>query len=204
MWGQNGQGQLGDNTNVGKSSPVQEVTGSTWKAVVCGLNHTAGIKDDGTLWTWGANAFGQHGDETLTNKSSPVQTVAGGTDWKQVSSKWHFISAVKTDGTLWSWGQNTYGQMGDNTVTHKSSPVQTVAGGSDWRYVNCGGDNTLAIKQDGTLWLWGENIYGQLGDNTSGTGAHKSSPVQTVASGTDWKTANFGRYHVLAVIESSV
>jgi alpha-tubulin suppressor-like RCC1 family protein len=196
-WGQNTYGQLGNNTAASKSSPVQTVAGGTnWKTVAGGLRHTAAIKTDGTLWTWGFNVYGSLGDNTVTSKSSPVQTVAGGTNWKQVAGGFYQTAAIKTDGTLWTWGYNLYGQLGDNTITSKSSPVQTVAGGTNWKQVVCGAQHTAAIKTDGTLWTWGYNLYGQLGDNTI---TDKSSPVQTVAGGTNWKQVAVGLYHTAAI-----
>ena len=194
LWGSNSNGLLGDNTTTSKSSPVQTISGGTnWKQVSRGWRHTAAVKTDGTLWIWGHNsspnngtATGQLGDNTTTDKSSPIQTVAGGTNWKQVSCGGAHTAAIKTNGTLWTWGRNTSGELGDNTVANKSSPVQTVAGGTNWKQVSCsgGGSNTAAIKTDGTLWLWGDNSEGQLGDNTR---ISKSSPVQTISGGTNWK-----------------
>jgi alpha-tubulin suppressor-like RCC1 family protein len=196
-WGQNTNGQLGDNTIVNKSSPVQTIAGGTnWKLVGCGQFHIAAIKTDGTLWTWGQNNFGQLGDNTTVAKSSPVQTIAGGTNWKQVGCGLYHTAAIKTDGTLWTWGFNIYGQLGDNTTVAKSSPVQTIAGGTNWKLVGCGIGHTAAIKTDGTLWLWGQNGYGQLGDITI---VNKSSPVQTIAGGTNWKQVGCGLYHTAAI-----
>ena len=197
LWGYNNNGQLGDNTIVNKSSPVQTIAGGTnWKLVGCGRYHTAAIKTDGTLWTWGFNNSGQLGDNTAVNKSSPVQTIAAGTNWKQVVCGQYQTATIKTDGTLWLWGQNYYGQLGDNTVAGKSSPVQTIAGGTNWKLVGSGDYHTAAIKTDGTLWTWGYNPYGQLGDNTV---AGKSSPVQTISAGTNWKLVGCGRYHTAAI-----
>jgi len=182
-WGYNNNGQLGDNTITSKSSPVQTVAGgTTWSKVATGY-HTSAIKNDGTLWMWGNNSNGQLGDNTITSKSSPVQTVAGGTNWQQSSNGRYFTSAIKNDGTLWSWGDNSYGQLGDNTRTNRSSPVQTIAAGSNWSQVAVGLNHTLATKTDGTLWTWGNNAYGGLGD---GTTTHKSSPVQISGGGTTW------------------
>jgi hypothetical protein len=137
----------------------------------------------GNLWNWGSNSYGQLGDNTAVSKSSPVQTIAWGSNWKQISSGYSHTAAIKTDGTLWTWGKNNYGQLGDNTLVRKSSPVQTVAGGTNWKQVVAGSSNTLAIKTDGTLWTWGYNLSGVLGDNTTSS---KSSPVQTIAGGTNW------------------
>ena len=196
-WGRNNVGKLGDNTLDNKSSPVQTISaGTNWKLVAAGMYHTAAIKTDGTLWTWGWNNYGQIGDNTTTSKSSPVQTVASGTNWKSVSAAMYHTAAIKTDGTLWTWGWNNYGGLGDNTTAHKSSPVQTVASGTNWKSVAAGGLHTTAIKTDGTLWLWGYNGYGDLGDNTR---IDKSSPVQTIAGGTNWKLVAAGQYHTAAI-----
>ena len=197
LWGDNSHGQLGDNTVNDKSSPVQTLAGGTnWKQITCGQYHTAAIKTDGTLWTCGWNGNGQLGDNTRTDRSSPIQTIAGGTNWKQISCGYRHTSTIKTDGTLWTWGWNQYGQLGDNSTTHRSSPVQTLAGGTNWKQVACTGYHTAAIKTDGTLWTWGWNQYGQLGDNTR---TDRSSPIQTIAGGTNWKQISCGYRHTSAI-----
>lgn len=186
-WGDNSNGVLGNNTATARSSPVQTAAyGNNWKQVSAGANNTAAIKTDGTLWCWGSNLNGQIGNNTsiATNRSSPIQTVTFATNWKQVSCGNSHIAAIKTDGTCWSWGDNSSGQLGDNTRTSRSSPVQTVAFGTNWKQISCGNSFTGAIKLDGTLWLWGANASGQLGDNTT---AAKSSPVQTISYGTNWR-----------------
>jgi alpha-tubulin suppressor-like RCC1 family protein len=196
-WGYNANGHLGDNTIVSKSSPVQTVAwGANWKSVSGGQYHTAAIKTDGTLWTWGDNSYGQLGDNTITQRSSPVQTIAFGTNWKNVACGFTNTAAIKTDGTLWVWGRNYSGGLGDNTTTHRSSPVQTVASGTNWKQVFAGYQYIAAIKTDGTLWTWGQNYVGQIGDNT---GISKSSPVQTITRGTNWKQVFAGYNHTAAI-----
>jgi alpha-tubulin suppressor-like RCC1 family protein len=182
-----------------RSSPVQTaVGGNNWKSVSLGVNRwpSAAIKADGTLWTWGLNGSGELGTNSDVTSSTPVQTICGGTNWKQVSGCSGTLAAVKTDGTLWMCGYNPQGQLGDNSTTPKSSPVQTVAGGTDWKQVSCGyvyplyaNHSIAAVKYDGTLWTWGGNGGGCLGD---GTTTNRSSPVQTVAGGTDWKQVSVG------------
>jgi alpha-tubulin suppressor-like RCC1 family protein len=197
-WGFNSQGQLGDNTTDNRITPVTTLAGGTnWKQVAGGYRHTAAIKTDGTLWTWGRNSYGRLGDNTTTDRLIPVTTFAGGTNWKQVSGGFIHTAAIKTDGTLWTWGRGTEGQLGDNTSVNRSTPVTTFAGGTNWKQVACGYDHTSAIKTDGTLWTWGSNYSGQLGNNT-GTG-RRYTPVTTIAGGTNWKQVAGGRYYTAAI-----
>jgi alpha-tubulin suppressor-like RCC1 family protein len=199
LWGTNNDGEIGNNTSISKSSPVQTIAGgSNWKqvSITSTGQTTAAIKTDGTLWLWGYGGLGQMGNNTSTlYNSSPVQTVSGGTDWKQVSSG-DQVAAIKTDGTLWLWGYNNNGQLGNGTTTRTSSPIQTVAGGTNWKQVSCGQYYVAAIKTDGTLWTWGLNISGALGDNTV---TKRSSPVQTIAAGTNWKQIAAGRDYMAAI-----
>ena len=151
-WGTNTSGQLGDNTAITRSTPVTTFSGgANWKQVSCGSVHTAAIKTDGTLWGWGLNTSGQLGVNDTINRSTPVTTFAGGTNWKQVAGGGEYTAAIKTDGTLWTWGLNTSGQLGDNTIITNSTPVTTLTGGTDWKQVACGQEYTSAIKTDGTL-----------------------------------------------------
>ena len=196
-WGYGNYGRLGDNTTTSKYTPVTTFAGGTnWKQVSSGGSHTAAIKTDGTLWTWGYGNNGRLGDNTTTNKSTPVTTFAGGTNWKQVIAGGDHCAAIKTDGTLWTWGRGTYGRLGDNTVTSKSTPVTTFAGGTNWKQVSAGRFHCAAIKTDGTLWTWGLGTYGQLG-NTDST--NRSTPVTTFAGGTNWKQVSAGDNYCIAV-----
>ena len=205
-WGRNSYGNLGDNTSfTTRSTPVTTFAGGTnWKQVACGYRHTAAIKTDGTLWTWGQNFNGILGIfNGFGQRTTPVTTFAGGTNWKQVACTRDTTAAIKTDGTLWVWGTNTNGQLGDNTTTNKCTPVTTFVGGTNWKQVSCNNGlvspmvhTTAAIKTDGTLWTWGNNGSGQLGDNTSVT---RSTPVTTFAGGTNWKQVTCGSYHTAAI-----
>jgi len=113
---------------------------------------------------------------------------------RQVAAGSYHTVAVKTDGTLWAWGYNYDGQLGDGTTVNKSSPVQ-VGTDSHWQSVAAGGYHTVAVKTDGTLWAWGFNYYGQLGNGTTG---NKSSPVQ-VGTDNHWQSVTAGEYHTVAV-----
>ena len=195
-WGYNLNGQLGDNTGLSKSSPVQTIAGGTdWTEVSCGYSFTSAVKKDGTLWLWGRNLFGQLGDNTIIHRSSPIQTIAGGTNWASTSAAIDYVAAIKTDGTLWMWGRNYWGNLGDGTRVDKSSPVQTAALGNNWSQVSCGQRAVAAVKTDGTIWSWGDNGYGQLGDDSS---TAKSSPVQVIG-GTNWSSVSASSMGNLAI-----
>ena len=149
----------------------------------------AGIKEaDGTLWTWGYNEYGLLGRNTSglsTSTKSPVQL--GSNSWKMVvgsssGNQQGFFAAIRSDDTLWTWGYNGYGQLGDGTTTNRSSPVQ-VSGGGSWKYISVSEFHMCGIKTDGTAHCWGYDAYGQLGDNSTSA---KYSPVQVYGGGT-WK-----------------
>jgi len=193
IWGQNYAGRLGQNNETTYSSPVQ-IPGTTWDtgygSLFLSQRCGAAIRTDGTYWTWGSNSYGILGlnqAHTLggtgnVRYSSPVQVP--GTTWKQIDiAPQNRAAAVKTDGTLWSWGYGEYGANGVNNRTTYSSPTQIP--GTTWAAVAQSNKATLATKTDGTLWTWGYNEFGQLGQN-SGENAHKSSPVQV--PGTTWTT----------------
>jgi alpha-tubulin suppressor-like RCC1 family protein len=182
-WGVNSSGQLGLTNTTSYSSPKQVGALLNWAYINSGGTLSSAIKTDGTLWCWGDGATGKLGDNTTTSKSSPVQTITFATNWNQVASNGQHAAGIKTDGTLWTWGDNLHGQLGDNTTINRSSPIQTVAGGTTWSQVACGEQHTAAIKTNGTLWSWGDNSYGQLGD---GTITQRSSPIQEIGAGTTW------------------
>ena len=191
-WGVNGYGKLGDGTTTNRSSPVTVVGGQgNWKQVASADSHVAAVKTDGTLWTWGRNLSGKLGDGTTTDRSSPGTTAGGGTDWQFVAVGPTSSAAIKIDGTLWTWGRNLYGELGDGTTTSRSSPGTTAGGGTNWKSAAFGRSHMVAIKTDGTLWTWGLNTYGQLGD---GTTTDRSSPGTTAGGGTNWKQISAGGY----------
>jgi alpha-tubulin suppressor-like RCC1 family protein len=189
-WGSSDSGQMGDNTTINRSSPVQTISGGTsWRTASAGCRHTAATKTDGTLWLWGRGYGGILGTNTSFGRSSPVQTVSGGDNWRTVSAGFCHTAAIKTDGTLWAWGYGSYGRIGNNATTNRSSPVQTISGGTNWQSVSAGASHTAAIKTNGELWMWGYGTIGQLGDNAT---INRSSPVQTISGGTNWRSVSVG------------
>ena len=185
-WGENDYGQLGQNSVVMYSSPVQ-ITGTTWYKSSSGFYRTFAVKSEGTLWAWGSNengCLGLNQAHDVSHRSSPTQIP--GTTWSTVDSDVQSTIALKTDNTLWGWGNDDDGDMGQNSPAIKySSPVQIP--GTTWSKAFRGKNFNTAIKTDGTLWGWGTNYYGQLGQNTSGANSKYSSPVQV--PGTTWATA---------------
>jgi alpha-tubulin suppressor-like RCC1 family protein len=197
VWGNNGFGGLGTNDSTARSIPVTTRLGGTnWKSVTGGSSHTAAIKTDGTLWTWGLNGSGQLGINDTTIRSTPVTTILGGTNWKSVACGSSHTAAIKTDGTLWVWGSNASGQLGINAITIRSTPVTTILGGTNWKSVACGSSHIVAIKTDGTLWVWGDNARAQLGINDI---LNRTTPVTTFLGGTNWKSVTGGSNHTAAI-----
>jgi len=125
-----------------------------------------------------------------------VSVVGGFCDWCQVSAGNSHSLAVRQNGTAWAWGYNGRGQLGDNTIVSKSSPVSVVGGFVDWCQVSAGSDHSLAVRQGGTAWAWGFDGQGRLGDNCT---TNRSSPVSVVGGFTDWCQVSAGSYHSLAV-----
>jgi alpha-tubulin suppressor-like RCC1 family protein len=188
-WGANSAGQLGQNDTTKRSSPVQVGALTNWAWVSVGgisqASSCVSVKTDGTLWAWGSNRFGALGLGDTTYRSSPVQ-VGTLTDWAKVSSSSALFSlAVKTNGTLWAWGYNISGRLGDGTTTNKSSPVQ-IGALTNWSSVSAGSRGGLSIKTDGTLWGWGSGYGGFIGD---GTTTDRSSPVQ-IGAETTWSVVS--------------
>jgi len=185
MMGFNGQGQIGDNSTTQRSSPVQ-IPGTTWSNYVVTSTKSFATKTDGTLWVWGTGGEGGLAQNNRTHYSSPVQIP--GTYWDTGDFKIGISNvggyAIKTNGELWSWGYNQFGELGQNSVNTGgvSSPVQIP--GTTWRHVSATNGAVMATKTDGTLWGWGANQNGMLGLNEAGTSARKSSPVQI--PGTTW------------------
>ena len=151
-WGSGSNGRLGDGTTTSKLSPVSVVGGFTnWVQISAGREHTAAIRSNGTAWAWGLNSSGRLGDNTTLSRLSPVSVVGGFTDWVQIEAGNVHTAAIRANGTAWTWGYNAGGQLGDNTLVNKSSPVSVVGGFTDWVQISAGGHSaangsTLAIR----------------------------------------------------------
>ena len=115
------------------------------------------------LWSWGDDSNGQIGDGgTNTDRLIPTQEAGGASTWSKVAAGWYHTLALRTDGTLWAWGDNSNGQLGDGTTTDSSIPKQ-IGTDTDWAAIGAGDYDSFAIKSDGSLWAWGYDSYGELG-----------------------------------------
>jgi len=197
-WGRNTDGELGHNNKTQYSSPRQVGTDTTWSKVSRNSNNSGAITTDGELYMWGQNYGnlglnqpGNGGPGGKTARSSPTQ-IPGDT-WGHIENTGTGSNfGVKTDGTLWSWGYNTDGQLATNNKTRFSSPTQ-VGTDTDWNYNNdtnnwggAAGNMVCTVKTDGSLWGWGNNNAGELGQNSR---IKQSSPVQIPGS---WKSVGNG------------
>jgi len=203
-WGNNVSGQLGIGTNgsaTNQGAPVPVGKDTDWVVLSAGNAHIAAVKTDGSLWTWGYNNYGQQGVGTSGTAITRNLPLPMGTekDWATVSAGYGYTVAIKTDGSLWSWGRNYEGSLGvgDATTRNQLIPAQ-VGTDYDWKTVSAsyaGGYNTVALKTDGSLWSWGYNDYGQLG---VGDYVSRTAPTR-VGTENHWVAISAGEQHVLAL-----
>jgi alpha-tubulin suppressor-like RCC1 family protein len=179
-WGYNNWGQLGDGTMENQSTPVRIMEDVA--AVSVGTRHTVAVKTDGSLWVWGHNYFGQLGDSTLIDRHTPVRIMD---NIAYASAGADFTMVIRTDGSLWAWGYDIYGQLGDGASTNRFAPeriMEDVVAVST-NTINSVNSNAyghvLAVRRDGSLWAWGCNTDGQVGD---GTIINRTAPIQIMDS----------------------
>ncbi|MFH1227954.1 MAG: hypothetical protein V1701_08635 [Planctomycetota bacterium] len=206
-WGENDFGQLGDGTTAGKNVPTQ-ISGTNWSAIAAGNAHTVALKTDGTLWAWGNGNDGQLGNGEhripalyiIEYRTRPIQIA--GTNWSAVAAGTFHTVALKQDGTLWTWGENYDGQLGNGTTgDNKARPTQIA--GTNWSAIAAGDAHTVALKTDGTLWTWGSNNAGQLGDENNPIPpllfSHNANARPTQIAGTNWSAIAAGLSHTVAL-----
>ena len=198
-WGANDDGQLGEGTygalDPYRTSPIQVLSGGGFVDIAAGVFSSFAIQADGRTWAWGANRFGSLGlGFAASNGIFPVPT--------EYRSGYSLISAsqggsvhtsvVKSDGSLWGWGDNYVGQLGNGTTDQQPTAAYV---GPGFVQVGAGGVHAAGLGPDGTLWAWGGNSNGQIGDGT--TNAH-ISPVQ-IYVGKPIKQVSVGRFYTLAL-----
>jgi alpha-tubulin suppressor-like RCC1 family protein len=170
-WGRNVEGQLGDNTNTNRSTPIQIAGGIGFQTVSSGGNHTCGVNGGNLVYCWGSGAFGQLGNNSAINRKVATQ-ISGSRLYTSVSAGFRHTCGL-TNGFVYCWGINNRYQLGDGTQVQRNSPVP-LPGSHKWKAVSAGGEHTCAIAvgepaagiTDGAMYCWGRNSAGQLGNNT--------------------------------------
>lgn len=176
---------------IGVSGTASAVT--SWYAD--GKHHTVVLMQDGTVWVAGEdNSQGQFGNGKFSEEGSEPVQVPGLADIKAVAAGNLHSVALKKDGTVWTWGGNSSGQLGNGTMENSNIALQ-VAGLKGITSIAAGGSHTVALKRDGTVWTWGDNRLGQLG---SGTVYNSSAPVM-VGTLADVKSISAGGFHTIAL-----
>lgn len=202
MWAW-GDGYIGDGSTTTRKSPVRIGEGSSFSIVETSFSfYTLALTNDNSLWAWGLNTYGQFGNGTAGEgvTSRVPMEIGSSTDWAMLSAGKKHVVAIRNDGTLWAWGGNWYGQLGDGTggdrtSDHDSHIPKRIGMEANWKIVSANGEFSLGIKTDGTLWAWGINQYGQLGDGTYET---RNAPVR-IGNATDWASVSAGWYHAAAI-----
>ncbi len=202
-WGGNFNGQLGDNSKIDRLVPTKVATVTsgtpavtmTWTAVSAGATHTLARAMDGSLWAWGGNAKSQVGNNATTDVQQP--TKIGTSTWVSVAAGGTHSLAVRSDRTLWAWGDNSSGQLGvatSNIAVTSPTPTQ-VGTATNWSGIAAGLTHSLALRIDGTLWGWGANSNGQVGN---GSTVNVGAPVQ-IGTEINWLTVEAGNAHSVAL-----
>ena len=203
-WGDANNGKLGTNNQTDSHTPIQVLAGAAGgtyltgiSAISTGNTNSVALRNDATVWTWGGGSLGQLGNNTTTAAQvTPVQVVGGAqggtylTGITAISGGSSNCMALRgSDGTVWTWGSNGgAGKLGDNTTTQRNAPVQVVGGATGGTYLtgitavsaSNFGNFCMALRNDGTVWTWGDNGNGQLGVNSTTT---YITPVQVVGGG---------------------
>lgn len=196
-WGNNSVGQLGDGTDINRSTPVRVGTDTNWAAVSAGDGHTVAIKTDGSLWAWGSISTGQTGAGIGGIPYAYIGTprrIGTDTNWAVISAGHAHTVALKKDGSLWAWGWNSSGQLGDGSNIDRYSPVR-VGTGTNWSSISAGDSHTVALRTDGSIWAWGSNFFGKLGDGTS---IDRYAPVR-IGTDANWSAISAGYMHTIAL-----
>jgi alpha-tubulin suppressor-like RCC1 family protein len=198
-WGHNLSGQLGDSTYIDKLMPIRIGLSNNWQFISAGTNHNMAIQKDSTLWGWGQNGGGKIGTGSFASDYFQPYLVDNSKNWKTVSAGQEHSLAVRYNGTLWGCGSNIYGALGLGSAHTEFQAIQQIGASTDWSQVSASILFSLAIKNDSTLWGWGRNFEGQLGN---GTTTSKLTPVQ-VDFQSKWLKIATGYQHSVAIKSDS-
>jgi alpha-tubulin suppressor-like RCC1 family protein len=202
-WGQNGSGQLGDGTTEQRNSPVNVLNLTNVVGIAAAGGSSFAVLADGTLMVWGSNARGAFGNGNTGNSGEYVtvpQAVPNMSNVIAISSEVLHYVALKADGTVWAWGTNDRGQVGNGTVSASNTaiplPTQVLSGAIA---VAAGSNISGAVMGDGTIRMWGYNLYGAMGNGTKTETGCLCVPTPTQSSITNVRQISIGASHVAAV-----
>ena len=171
-WGYSGAG-IGTGTSTTNIpeiiTPVRIIgNAKTFCKIISGANHIIALDKNGRAWTWGQNVFGQLGDGAVVDKCTPVSVAGTVKTFCEISAGYGHTLAIDKNGRVWAWGDNGYGQLGDNTTIDQSTPISVLGTIKTFCKISSGSGSGygVAIDKNGLVWAWGENFFGQLGNNT--------------------------------------
>ena len=196
-WGRNDYNQLGQGTtSADVLSPIQVGAGTEWaKIAVSGTGGSFAIKTNGTLYCWGKSCSSSlTGSNTITSRPFPFQ-IGTANDWLFVEPGYCHVLALKTDNTLWAWGNRTYGQLGIPGITAIQSQTPKQVGTATWQSIATANHCSFGVQTNGTLWVWGENTSGELGLNDT---TNRNAPTQ-MGTDTNWVSVIAGEDHTIAI-----
>ena len=167
-WGYNGYGQLGDNSITNQSTPIAVLgTTKTFCQIAAGYEYSIGLDKNGKVWGWGNNGSGQIGDNTTVSKCTPVAVLGTAKTFCKISAGGKHSLAIDYMGRVWGWGYDNYGQVGDNRISSKKTPV-TILGATKTFCIAVGGAYyIIGLDKNGQVWGWGYNDVGRLGNNST-------------------------------------
>ena len=196
-WGNNNNGQLGNNTTDDKCTPISiQGVKKTFCVITVGLATTASIDKNGQMWCWGYNIYGQLGNNSTVSRCTPISILGAKKTFCQVKSVTSNFISLDKNGQIWGWGRNDYGQLGDNSIQDKCTPVSIQGTKRTFCKIDAGSTHTLAIDKTGRIWTWGSNTYGELGNNST---TLKCTPVSILGSNKTFCNIAGGYYYSLAI-----
>jgi alpha-tubulin suppressor-like RCC1 family protein len=203
-WGYNGDGQLGNGTTSNSNVPVAVYFGSQdWVHFDAGSNHSVGILLDGTLWCWGNNSHGENANLYNSYNLDPIQEYTYASDWLYASAGHDHTLGLKNNRTLYAWGSNQWGQLGTAATvgsTFNWFPTEINSVPDNWDKIGTSVGSSFGLKQDGTVWSWGPNSSGELGD---GTTTNRSTATQEKTKASDWALLSTGYEYVAGAIKQN-
>ena len=186
---------IGEATEIAHSTPLKVGTATNWTAVSAGYYFSLALNSKGELYAWGLNSSGQLGFSTGSIAVPTPTRVGTGTNWVAISAGTNHALALTSQGQLFAWGDNRYGQVGDGSTTNNYTPKQ-VSTVSNWTTISAGGCSSYAINSAGFLFAWGDNRFGQLGD---GSTTNSMTPKRIGSTAINWVDVSGGMNHVLAL-----